>query len=440
LHSIPSYLVVIAHNDWLQGLKETENLEPLLAFCIWGYCMPAHHPLAPADVLEDKRWRFEKLQDERLRLASLVTASNTFRCVAQSSKGNHRDQKLVVSMGSSKDQTIHVEEEWQFISSVSETPQAGPSLRETGKLVKVDLQDWLCLHIEMPQQANPLVLRLTNDADGVTISQSTLYPARYTQEGGPRGRQPPQLPGLEPWVHLGSGEMARASLKEFASGFELCLNASKINIFSAELAPRLGSAQFYLFAMLVDYLHCKDHVGNDMPGSPGSAALDRHNVLVDLLHCVFAKASIQMVEFALGYLHDLKLPAGLEAKLFSAPDTVEQMTLVERACTLDIRSASDDHTSNLNGISKRALLRLLESSRWEAAEGGLLPSPANLLRLRRAGFEHKYGSAVHVACSAARCGLFLRTICGLFLRLFLRDSCVSVGDIDMCFKRVVEYR
>jgi len=132
----------------------------------------------------------------------------------------------------------------------------------------------------------------------------------------------PLLPGLGNWEEGAEYEMVQASLKDFASAFEICLEASPVNLFSKTLAPTMG-ADFPIFLetllqTLMEFLLAK----GDLYG-------DTRSMRTDLLHTL---ATCEAWELLQAFLDGCRKHLGVPVlkQMLNDHDRNDQMTLVLR--------------------------------------------------------------------------------------------------------------
>ena len=200
-----------------------------MAWLMHGYCIPALHPAAvgPGDQ-EHLRKAVYQLQERRLTLMSLAFACNVFHCVDIS--GTRAGHSLTVCMVDARDKLVV----WY---DTEELP-----MRNYGRLLRVERGDsTFRLHL---QSITPL-----HSASGSIVLHLCDCPGAETKALLLRRDCDlpwPLLPGLGNWEEGAEYEMVQASLKDFASAFEICLEASPVNLFSKTLAPTMG-ADFPIF-------------------------------------------------------------------------------------------------------------------------------------------------------------------------------------------------
>jgi hypothetical protein len=283
---------------------KSNKYQQLMAWLLHGYCIPATHPatVGPGDQ-EHLRKAVYQLQERRLTLMSLAFACNVFHCVEIS--GTRVEHSLTVCMVDVRDKLVV----WY---DNEELP-----MRNYGRLLRVEKGDSnFRLHLQSITQshsAGSIVLHLS-DCPGAETK--ALLQRRDSDLPWPL------LPGLGNWEEGAEYEMVQASLKDFASAFEICLEASPVNLFSKTLAPTMG-ADFPIFLetllqTLMEFLLAKE----DLYG-------DTRSMRTDLLHTL---ATCEAWELLQAFLDGCRKHLGVPVlkQMLNDHDRNDQMTLVLR--------------------------------------------------------------------------------------------------------------
>ena len=291
---------------------KSNKYQQLMAWLLHGYCIPATHPAAvgPSDQ-EHLHKAVYQLQERRLTLMSLAFACNVFHCVDIS--GTRAGHSLTVCMVDARDKLVV----WY---DTEELP-----MRNYGRLLRVERGDsTFRLHLQSITPSNSalgsIVLHLS-DCPGAEMK--ALLQRRDSDLPCPQviyGVNGALLPGLGKWEEGEEYEMVQASLKDFASAFEICLEASPVNLFSKTLAPTMG-ADFPIFLKtllqtLIGFLLAK--------GDPYG---ETRSMRADLLHTLATCEAWELLQAFLDACRKL-LGVPVLKQLLNAHDRNDQMTLV----------------------------------------------------------------------------------------------------------------
>jgi hypothetical protein len=284
---------------------KSNKYQQLMAWLLHGYSIPVTHPAAvgPGDQ-EHLRKAVYQRQERRLSLMSLAFACNVFHCVEIS--GTRVGHSLTVCMVDVRDKLVV----WY---DNEELP-----MRNYGRLVRVERGDTnLRLHLQS--------ITLSQSASGSIVLHLSDCPGAETKGLLQRRDNDlpwPLLPGLGNWEQGAEYEMVQASLKDFASAFEICLETSPVNLFSRTLVPTMG-ANFPIFLetllqTLMEFLLAK--------GDPYG---DTRSMRADLLHTL---ATCEAWELLQAFLDACRKHLGLPVlqQMLNAHDRNDQMTLVLR--------------------------------------------------------------------------------------------------------------
>jgi hypothetical protein len=291
---------------------KSNKYQQLMAWLLHGYCIPATHPAAvgPGDQ-EHLRTAVYQPQERRLTLMSLAFACNVFHCVDIS--GTRVGHSLTVCMLDVRDKLVI----WY---DNEELP-----MRNYGRLLRVERGDsTFRLHLQSITPSNSafgsIVLHLS-DCPGAEMK--ALLQRRDSDLPCPQviyGVNGALLPGLGKWEEGEEYEMVQASLKDFASAFEICLEASPVNLFSKTLAPTMG-ADFPIFLetllqTLMGFLLAK--------GDPYG---DTRSMRADLLHTLAACEAWELLQAFLDACRK-HLGVAVLKQMLNDHDRIDQMTLV----------------------------------------------------------------------------------------------------------------
>jgi hypothetical protein len=299
---------------------KSNKYQQLMAWLLHGYCIPATHPAAvgPGDQ-EHLRTAVYQPQERRLTLMSLAFACNVFHCVDIS--GTRVGHSLTVCMLDVRDKLVI----WY---DNEELP-----MRNYGRLLRVERGDsTFRLHLQSITPSNSasgsIVLHLS-DCPGAEMkallqrrdSDRPCPQVIYGLNGAPlKHIYVNMLPGLGKWEEGEEYEMVHASLKDFASAFEICLEASPVNLFSKTLAPTMG-ADFPIFLenllqALMGFLLAK--------GDPYG---DTRSMRADLLHTLAACGAWELLQAFLDACRK-HLGVAVLKQMLNDHDRIDQMTLV----------------------------------------------------------------------------------------------------------------
>ncbi len=284
---------------------KSNKYQQLMAWLLHGYCIPATHPAAVGTGdQEHLRKAVYQSQERRLTLMSLAFACNVFHCVDIS--GTRVGHSLTVCMVDVRDKLVV----WY---DSEELP-----MRNYGRLLRVERGDSnFRLHLQTITQSH--------SASGSIVLHLSDCPGAETKGLLQRRDSDlpwPLLPGLGNWEEGDEYEMVQASLKDFASAFEICLEASPVNLFSKTLAPTMG-ADFPIFLetllqTLMEFLLAK----GDLYG-------DTRSMRTDLLHTL---ATCEAWELLQTFLDACRKHLGVPVlkQMLNDHDRNDQMTLVLR--------------------------------------------------------------------------------------------------------------